>query len=194
MSILEVLKDAAVGSLDLFEAFLAAGYGASPRRVGYELSKIEEKRLSREQRARLRQKYCNLISQLKRDGLIQVKENSRSKIFALTPRGKKKMKELRLKIEREAPRPDGYQKEKGNLTIVAFDVPEKHKTKRNWIREVLKNLDFKMIQKSVWFGRVKIPRQFIDDLGRFDMIDFVEVFEISKAGSLKRVGQQFHII
>ena len=81
-----------------------------------------------------------------------------------------------------------YSKEKGQFTIVVFDIPEKERSKRAWIREVLKNLDLKMIQKSVWVGKVKIPKQFIDDLDKFNMVDFVEIFEISKAGSLKQIN------
>jgi len=81
-----------------------------------------------------------------------------------------------------------YQKERGNkFIIVVFDIPEIQKRKRNWLRAALKNLDFKMVQKSVWFGRVKIPKEFLDHLCEMKLIDYVEIFEISKTGSLERL-------
>ena len=44
-----------------------------------------------------------------------------------------------------------------------------------------------MIQKSVWIGKVKIPKEFLDDLFKLRLIDYIEIFEISKAGSLKNL-------
>ena len=71
--------------------------------------------------------------------------------------------------------------------IFAFDVPEKEKRKRGWLRTVLRRLDFTMIQKSVWVGKSKIPQEFLEDIYRFKMVDFVEIFEVSKTGSLRHI-------
>jgi len=74
-----------------------------------------------------------------------------------------------------------------NFVIIAFDVPEKEKRKRQWLRGVLKRLGFAMLQRSVWAGKVRIPKGFIDDLARLQMAEFVEIFEITKRGSLRHV-------
>jgi len=44
-----------------------------------------------------------------------------------------------------------------------------------------------MIHQSVWVGKIKIPRQFILDLEEINILGYIEIFEISKMGSLKKV-------
>lgn len=188
MKVLEVLGDMTINSFDFFNAFLNAGYGASIGRMEHETYKIKDDRAGRKKEAEIKQKYYNLLYKLKEDGLIKVEARNKTNFFSITGKGKEKLEKLKLDNIKRLPRPMSYSKEKGQFTIVVFDIPEKERSKRAWIREVLKNLDLKMIQKSVWVGKVKIPKQFIDDLDKFNMVDFVEIFEISKAGSLKQIN------
>ena len=82
-----------------------------------------------------------------------------------------------------------YEKESSErVTIVIFDIPEKERRKRDWLRAVLKNLGLKMIQKSVWIGKVKIPEALIKDLKRLNLIECVEIFEVSRTGSLEHIA------
>ena len=124
---------------------------------------------------------------MKRDDLIEENTEKNKKHFVLTEKGKNKLLNLLTKRKNKFPE-NAYKKESGNnLIIVAFDIPETEKRKRGWVRAALKNLDFKMIQKSVWVGKTKIPKQFLDDLLKLRLIDFVEIFEVSKSGSLKHI-------
>lgn len=186
--ILGTMGDMTVSSFDLFNAFLNAGYGASAGKINYELSKIERKRIKHEEEKELKQKYYNLLYKLEEDGLIKVEIKNKSRLFSLTADGKRKLDKLKIKIDDRLPSPAGYNGEKGNLAIVVFDIPEKERRKRGWIRDVLKNIGLRMIQKSVWVGKVKIPEEFLKDLFRLKIIDFVEIFEINKTGSLKQIN------
>ena len=67
-----------------------------------------------------------------------------------------------------------------------FDIPEEKRRKRAWLRATLKNLEFKMEQQSVWIGRTKIPKRLVDDLDRFGLLDYVQIFEATKFGTLAR--------
>jgi len=119
--------------------------------------------------------------------LIKEKTKEGNKFFSLTQKGKIKLSQLK-KNSRERLPEIIYQKAKSNkFTIVIFDIPETEKRKRSWLRVALGNLGFKMIQKSVWLGKVKIPKRFLDNLFQFKLVDFVEIFEISKTGSLKQI-------
>ena len=73
------------------------------------------------------------------------------------------------------------------LVIVAFDIPERVRRYRDWFRSVLENLGLTMIQKSVWMGKIKIPKALIDDLAELKLIDFVEIFEVGNEGSLTHI-------
>ena len=73
------------------------------------------------------------------------------------------------------------------FTIVTFDIPERERRKRDWLRGALRNLGLAMVQKSVWIGKVKIPGELVEDMKSMRILDFVEIFEISKTGSLQQV-------
>ena len=75
------------------------------------------------------------------------------------------------------------------LVIISFDIPEKFRRKRDWLREVIRNLGYKMIHQSVWIGKTGIPKQFILDLEEMNILEYVEVFEINKRGSLKKLAE-----
>ena len=75
------------------------------------------------------------------------------------------------------------------LIIVIFDIPERERRKRAWLRLALKNIGLKLIQRSVWMGKVQIPKEFLDDIRELHLVNFVEIFEITKSGSLNQVIQ-----
>ena len=185
--ILETLEEGARNQLDFFEAVLSSGYGASMNKIEYECLKNKNKRLDKninlkdlkEKRIRL-QKF---LSKLKKDGLI--KETKGEKIeFSISINGKARLDELRKNL------PTRYYKKEvhSNSLIISFDIPEKLRGKRDWLREVIRNLGFKIIHQSVWIGSIKIPEQLIIDLEEMNVLQYVEIFEITKTGSLKKIN------
>ena len=80
-----------------------------------------------------------------------------------------------------------YDKGETALVIVSFDIPEEFRKKRDWLREVLRNLDFEMVHKSVWIGQSKIPSRMIKDLEIMDMFDYLQIFEVTKSGTLRKI-------
>lgn len=187
--LLEKIKDAALNSSDLLGAFLTAGYGASYKKLTYDFVKRQSERGKRELQEEIRQNYYKLIYKLKKEGLIEADLKNNQKIWNITSKGKKKLSALKDRKKNELSK-NFYFKEasketNGKFIIVAFDIPEKDKRKRNWLREVLKRLGLKMIQKSLWMGKIKLPKLFLDDLKKLNLVDFVEIFEISKTGTLK---------
>jgi DNA-binding transcriptional regulator PaaX len=192
LQILEALSEAANDTLDFFEVFLTAGYGVSLGKFQSELLKRKLTRKTtvadfRRHQRQTRQRYFNLLYKLKRDGLIKEQKRSAKILFTLTLKGKHRLKTLRSEQLNALPSRK-YEPEVNNVfTIVAFDVPESQRRKRVWLRSVLRNLGFRMLQKSLWLGKVKIPKKFIDDLYRLGLVDYIEIFEIKKAGSLSHI-------
>jgi len=197
MKILEAVRESTVGTADLVTAILMSGYGASQWRIMREferrqsararetLTKDKQKEIIKQQK----QRYYNLIYKLKQGGLIKEEYRNRSgqRALLITKRGMQKLKRLK-KQKRNLLSNTYYPKELGTkIIIVAFDIPEKERKKRNWLRLVLKRLNFTIIQKSVWVGKTKIPKAFIDDLYELELIDFVEIFEVGNKGSLKHI-------
>ena len=98
------------------------------------------------------------------------------------------MEKLRVQKSKSLPDNGRYKTESDDeLKIIIFDIPEEERQKRDWLRSVLKNLKFSMLQKSVWVGKGKLPKEFINDLSKYKIISYVDIFAISKYGSLRKL-------
>ncbi|OGJ02382.1 hypothetical protein A3I95_03300 [Candidatus Nomurabacteria bacterium RIFCSPLOWO2_02_FULL_44_12] len=183
---LEILQEGITTQMDFFEAVLTSGYGASMGKIDYEYNKIRRASQSRKdnlKKIQERKRRLQLfISQMKHDGLIEETGAGTVKL-KISRKGELKLKELKNRLPGRH-----YQKESQKTTvIISFDIPEKLRRKRNWLRAVIKNLGFNMVHQSVWIGKVKIPEQFIRDLEELKILEFVEIFEISLFGTLKKL-------
>ena len=187
LKILGAIGNATIEFADLLSAVLESGYGASASQIEYRASVLRRARDQNRTEANAKQKYYMLLYQLKRDGLIQAEQRRSKKFLHLTSKGKERLSMLKERHRTYLPLKI-YPKE-GNkgLTIVAFDVPEKERKKRDWLRFSLRRLNFSMIQKSVWLGKAKVPKDFLRDLQRYRLIDCVEIFEITRSGSLRHI-------
>lgn len=172
----------AIGLFEALTAILNSGYGASYGKMEYEMSKQRFFTSDKD----IKQKYYKIIYKLKKSGLIEEKGISDKKVIHLTTLGRDKLVILKGKQKNNLPEIKSFKKERGDkYIIVIFDIPEKEKRKRAWLRNVLRNIGMEMKQKSVWIGKVKIPKKLLDNLYEYKLIDFVEIFEITKLGSLK---------
>ncbi|MBM4387396.1 MAG: hypothetical protein FJ088_06620 [Deltaproteobacteria bacterium] len=192
LKVLERLVEGVGEFTDLFAAMVEAGYGASPTRMEYVLR--ENRRLAArsrektEREMRAMRRYRVLLSSLKRDGLIEEHVSKFGRAFTVTKKGIAKLSALRKKITKKFPSVRYERETSDTVTIVTFDVPEKERRKRDWLRAVLKNLKFTMVHKSVWMGKVAIPRAFLADIKRLRLAEFVEIFQVTKTGSLRHIA------
>lgn len=187
--VLKTLAEAACSATDIITAILSAPYGASIGRLGREVRKYKHERFTRaaqrQEIERERERYYSLLYKLKRDGLIINKQNKGRRLLALTQTGRFKMEQLQCRKRGEFP-PYRYPKTKeGEWIIVSFDIPELERRKRFWLRQALKNIGFRMVQKSVWIGKVRLPEYFLEDIHQLKLSRFVEIFIVTRIGSLE---------
>ncbi len=197
MQCLELLEEATLSAGDLLGAFLASGYGASygkiMRRAAKNEIERERREAKREEEFVARQRYYSMLYKLKKDGLIKEEKSERRHIFTLTPEGKRKLIILRKKAAQPPTPAPRYDANRGtNLVLVIFDVPEHMRGKRAWLRAALFFMGLTLVQKSVWMGKVKIPKRFLDDLADMKLVQCVEVFEITKTGTLRALHEAEH--
>ncbi len=181
-TILEIVAEGAISTIALAAAISSSGYGASGRMIERNTSKIlEEMKADYKDfvdSARNRRHFKIVLDRLKKDGLIEETAGE----WLATGLAKSKM------LPKFMPVPAAYPREKDvTLKIVVFDVPEKQREKRDWLRDSLRNLGFKMLQKSVWVGKVKLPIEFIKDLRDLRIIGFVDILAVTKTGSLRPI-------
>jgi hypothetical protein len=145
--------------------------------------KREVGKKKREEYFKQLQRYKNLIAWLRREGMIKELIIKNEKRLFITAQGKKH-RELLIKRQGEAlPNPEyvaSWAIAKHTI-IIAFDIPEKEKRKRAWLRNALGSIGFRMIQKSVWIGSSQLPQEFLNDLHKLQILKFVEIFKVIKA-------------
>ena len=62
--------------------------------------------------------------------------------------------------------------------MVLFDIPERKRKTRTWLRLQLKLWDFEMLQQSVWLGRGPLPKEFTNRLRMLNIQEGVKIFKI----------------
>lgn len=182
LAALDAIANGAEKMADLVTALTAqeTGYGHSLMKTLRMVDKLdrarEKERISRAERARLR----TLISQLKKANLVRKSPAG----WRVTRAGKEKMRQLTDRLMRKK----SYAGEKSDaLTIVMFDIPEKYKGYRDWIRAAIKGCGFDQLQKSVFSGNVKLPEEFIQDLDRLSLLHYVQIFSVNEKGTLEKI-------
>jgi DNA-binding transcriptional regulator PaaX len=69
--------------------------------------------------------------------------------------------------------------------MVLFDIPEKKRKTRNWLRLQLKLWNFEMLQQSVWLGKGPTPKEFTDRLKLLNISECVKIFKIQNINKQK---------
>lgn len=122
--------------------------------------------------------FYTTFARLKRNGYVIKKNNE----WAITRKGKDYFKKkvdflLPSHSHPHSSLPGKSEEKKNKKIIIAFDVPEKYRRKRDWLRSELMLLDFIPIQKSVWFGPAPLPQKFIENLDSLKILDYLKFFK-----------------
>ena len=171
--------DASSDMVYLFAAVIASPYGASRRQIEKKAQELQEG-TTRTDLKRRQQDFYNIVYQLQRQGFIK-KTKDRKLLLTILGREKYKKIQSRLPGRRYEPQTDN------NVKVVIFDIPERERHKREWLRYQLGDLGFKMIQKSVWIGKKKLPQEFMEDIRSLKLLSYIEIFAITKTGSIRSV-------
>ena len=145
----------------LLVAGVALGFSRSPKNYFRILNEV-----AREWKDIERKRLFGVVREFYKERIIDYKENKNGTVeIVLTKEGKKRA--LKYQIDEiKIKKPNKWD---GKWRMVIFDIPEKKKKVREVLRNKLKDLGFKELQKSVFVCPYECE----------DEIDFiVEVFEI----------------
>jgi len=117
------------------------------------------------------QSIRNILTRLKKKGLL----SNKNRKWKITKEGKSLLKEKKSALVRFTPIKN-YNKNIPKTTIIIFDIPEKKRLYRDWLRNELISFGFDLIQKSVWFGP-SLPKDFISYLGEEKLLQYIRFFK-----------------
>lgn len=131
--------------------------------------------------------FSTLLYHLKKDGLVSMRGPRKKAVWSITKKGSRELRKSpptqRRAVFDELPPEDGVAR------LVAFDVPENQRKKRQWLRTVLIACGFGSIQRSVFLGRRPLPEDVITEIHAMGMDRYIHIVSIQKSGTL-RAGKQ----
>ena len=130
--------------------------------------------------------YRNSLYGLKRRGVV---EKTSDGIYRLTKQGEEEAFFAYLNTESKVYKPEKQKWDK-KWRIVFFDVPEKKRCYRDYLRTILKTVGFKEFQKSTWIFPYHVPKLikdmlFEENIKRYTR--FITTYDIEYDKDLKRM-------
>ena len=115
------------------------------------------------------------LSRMKKKGLLK----NYSKEWSPTPEGEELLRSRNSDIRRFFPVTKYRVRDSQKNLIIIFDVPEKKKRYREWLRSELVGFGFELVQKSVWLGPA-LPKEFIEYLSEVGILKYVKFFRATE--------------
>lgn len=132
-------------------------------------------RLKQEWSKRKRAKgFSRLIYYLKKKGLIDIENLKGKKAILLTKKGSERVLKISLKTAGKKYRADG------KWQMIIFDIPEKKRRQRDFLRNSLLVLGYKMLQKSIWVCPYNVEKETERLLRDYSLDQYVKTFLIEE--------------
>lgn len=181
-AVLELIDEGIGKIADLVTVFTSkeTAYGHSMIKGLRMMEKLDRQRERRRLFTAERRRVHVLIAKLKKEKLVMASPAG----WRITRAGQEKMRKLADRLMRKKTYPE---EKAATLTIVMFDVPEKYKGYRDWMRTAIRGCGFDQLQKSVFAGNVRLPEEFITDLDRLSLLRYVEIFSVGEKGTLEKI-------
>lgn len=121
-----------------------------------------------------KEKFRKLIYYAKTNGYIRVKNLEGKKAIMLTKDGLGKALKASFIMEGKKKRKDR------KWAMLIFDVPEKYRKSKDLLRSVLHNLEYKMLQQSVWITPYDVSEKTEKLLQMYSLDEYVKIFLIEE--------------
>ena len=118
--------------------------------------------------------FSKFIYYLKINNYIKIKNLEGKKTIILTKKGISKAFKASFKIEKRIKRKDG------KWIMIIFDIPQKHRKSRILLKSILKNLDYKMFQQSVWITPYDVSSKTEQLLQMYSLDEYVKIFLVEE--------------
>lgn len=115
-----------------------------------------------------------VLYKLKKDGCLKAIDQR----WKITKFGLAKLQRLIRQTSDRLPANNYEGNKSRTVTIVTFDIPEKKRRLRDWLRSALSNLGFTMMHRSVWVGKIELPKIFIEDIKDLGIEHYIHILSL----------------
>ncbi len=121
-----------------------------------------------------RKNFAKMLSYLKRHGYLKEKSLRNRKAFLITPRGRQKILKIKFKTLDKKRRTDK------KWQMVIYDIPESKRDIRDELRNELKILGYKELQKSIWVCPYDILKETEELIKNYLLESYAKLFLIEE--------------
>ncbi len=121
-----------------------------------------------------RRAFANLVYYLKRKKYITAKNVNGVKAYMITKEGISKALQTSFILENNKLRKDK------KWIMLMFDIPQSHRSDRNLLKSIIKNLKYKLLQQSVWITPHDVSEKTEQLLQLHDLDKYVKIFIVDK--------------
>ena len=136
----------------------------------------------RRSRAAAKQTLSVALSRLKQQKLVSRTGSKKYTRWKITSAGKKTLLQTKPRekyLYHLAP-------EDGIVRIVTFDIPEKIRGKRDWLREQLFACGYRLLQRSVFTGTRPLPDAFIKRVDEMKIGKYLHIASLTQTGTIPK--------
>ena len=123
------------------------------------------------------------LYRLKKRGLIT--QDPKEKYYLLTDKGEEFVSYIKNRFSILKQPWDG------KLRIVIFDVPEKKKYWRKWLREELNLMQYQILQKSVYIGKHPLPESFYKTIIKNYLTEYIFILTVGDIDKKEKILKMF---
>ncbi len=123
----------------------------------------------------------SMLSRLREQGLVERRGQRKNGRWIITKSG---IKFLKRKAANSFSSVLALPESDGKIRLMTFDIPEKQRKKRNWLRAQLLACDYKPLHKSVWIGTRPLSEEFVKELDERKVAPYIHLVVVGEKGTL----------
>lgn len=108
--------------------------------------------------------FANAVRRLERKNLVGIRTRDGQEFWSLTKEGEKFVRLIKARMHYA-----GNQRWDKKWRLVVFDIPEKIRGRRDYLRKELNYLGFHQLQKSVWVSPYPLPPEFSEIVSELNL-------------------------
>jgi len=147
----------------------------APPRSLYQYVYRDTIRLKKEYaREKARRSFSQFMSYLQERGYIKIKSLEGTKGVMLTPKGSERILQVKRRLA------IGKKRKDGRWIMITFDIPEKQRKARDFLRDALIDMGYQKFQESVWVCPYDVYNETEEAVRSYQIIPCVKLFLIEE--------------
>ena len=123
-----------------------------------------------------------LLCRLRKEGFVASAGPKKKTVWRITGKGRKHLHDAPhpqfTRVDYALPPKDHM------VRLISFDIPERQRKSRDWLRKTLLACDYRILHKSVFIGNRPLPDEILEEIDELNLASYVHIVGLDKKGTL----------